>query len=274
MAEAATENDNQQEDVSRETSDQKQDLLLDSAQIEDTEVKEEDPISHRPEDEDLADDIEFERPEYYPDKFWDENEGPDVEGLVKSYNELEKKFHMGDHKPPKDGNYNLDFVEGKVEKDDEILNTTVEIMKKYNAPQAMVQDLVGTILEKTGTELERIETDNEEQMEILGPKAQELINNTGRMGANLHTKGVLSDEEYEEFKFMGNTALGVRVFNKIFNAYGEKNIPVVEASADIGVSDEELRAMVGDPRYKSEPAFRAKVEKMFEKRYPGEYKPG
>ena len=45
-------------------------------------------------------DIAFERPDWYPDKFWDESDGPDLENLVKSYNELQKKFSQGQHKVP------------------------------------------------------------------------------------------------------------------------------------------------------------------------------
>ena len=275
MAEAAPENENQQEEVSRETPEEKEGLLLDSVKQEEDQTEEQDTISHREDDEVDLDSVEFEKPEYYPEKFWDEEEGPQIEKLVKSYNDLEKQFSMGDHKPPKDGNYPIDsLIEGKVDKDDPVLNKFIEVTKKYNAPSAMVKELVSEVISSTDVELDRIESNNQEQMEILGPKAEELLKNTGRMGANLHTKGVLSDEEYEEFKFMGNTALGVRVFNKIFNAYGEKNIPVVDANADLGMSDEELKARVGDPRYKTDPSFRAETEKLFQKRYPGEYKPG
>lgn len=276
MAEAATENNNQQEDVSRETEEQGEGLLLDSVKIEDQDqTAEPEPISHREEDEIDPETVEFERPDYFPEKFWDEEEGPQIEKLVKSYGEMSKQFSMGEHKAPKDGNYQLDnIIDGKVEKDDPVLGTLLDVAKQYNAPQAMVKDLVSKVLSTTDVELDRIESNNQEQMEILGPKAEELLKNTGRLGANLHSKGVLSDEEYEEFKYMGNTALGVRVFNKVFNYYGEKNIPVVDANADLGISDDELRARVGDPKYKTDPSFRAETEKLFEKRYPGEYKPG
>ncbi len=47
----------------------------------------------------------------------------------------------------------------------------------------------------------------------------------------------------------------------------EGRVPVQSAPPDTGVRDEELHQMVADPQYKSNPAFRAKVEKLFEKRY-------
>ena len=49
--------------------------------------------------EDVSDNEPLDRPDYYPEKFWDED-GPDVEKLAKSYAELEKKFKSGKHKAP------------------------------------------------------------------------------------------------------------------------------------------------------------------------------
>ena len=55
-------------------------------------VFEQDPNEDAPIEDD--DDEPFERPDYYPEKFWDED-GPDVEKLAKSYAELEKAFKQG-----------------------------------------------------------------------------------------------------------------------------------------------------------------------------------
>ena len=49
-----------------------------------------DPIEQTTATED--EDVEFEKPEYFPEKFWNEEDGPDIEGLVNSYRELEKNF--------------------------------------------------------------------------------------------------------------------------------------------------------------------------------------
>ncbi len=38
------------------------------------------------------------RPDYWPENFWSEEEGPDVEALAKSYQELRTKFSQGKHK--------------------------------------------------------------------------------------------------------------------------------------------------------------------------------
>ena len=94
MAEAAPEQENQQEEVSRETPEEKESLLLDSVKQEEDQTEEQDTISHREDDEVDPDSVEFEKPDYYPEKFWDEEEGLQIEKLVKSYNVLEKQFSM------------------------------------------------------------------------------------------------------------------------------------------------------------------------------------
>lgn len=44
-------------------------------------------------------DTEFVKPEYFPEKFWNDEDGiTDVEGLVKSYREMEKTFHKANIK--------------------------------------------------------------------------------------------------------------------------------------------------------------------------------
>jgi len=66
------------------------------------------------------DEIEFVKPEFLPEKFWDAENGTNVEKLSKAYSELEKKFSRGDHKAPKE--YTVDFLGENVPEDDEMLN--------------------------------------------------------------------------------------------------------------------------------------------------------
>lgn len=37
--------------------------------------------------DDNGEELDFVRPEFFPENFWDEEEGPDVEGLAKAYSE-------------------------------------------------------------------------------------------------------------------------------------------------------------------------------------------
>ena len=66
---------------------------------------------------------------------------------------------------------------------------------------------------------------------------------------------------------------GVKVIEKIRSYYGEQPIPTTEPTEDLGISQDEIKGMVADKRYGKDPAFTAKVEKLFERAFPGEYKP-
>ena len=66
---------------------------------------------------------------------------------------------------------------------------------------------------------------------------------------------------------MGGTAQGLRALQKIRSYYGDKPVPIDVSPMTDAPSKEELMAMVGKPEYQSDPAYRAKVEKMFENVY-------
>src|SRR5210317_1584468 len=81
------------------------------------------PLHDAPSDEpqfttDTKDQDPLERPDYYPEKFWDEN-GPDIEKLAKSYNELQKQFSQSKHKAPDE--YDIaEFTQNGLAEDDEL----------------------------------------------------------------------------------------------------------------------------------------------------------
>lgn len=242
------------------------------------------PISHltsdNPEEDKLGeeqaadDNDEYEKPEYFPDKFWDEKDGPDIEALVKSYNELQKKFSQGGHKAPKD--YDTNFLQDQQidAKEDPLVKEYTDWAKKYGITQEAYEDLAKTFIDNNMAVAERTQADLTEQKKMLGNKADERINSIMKFGDALKDKGVLSDQELEEFDNMAGSALGVKVIEKIRSYYGEQPIPSVAPTEELGMSKDEIRAMVADPKYGKDPAFTLKVEKMFEKAFPGEYKPG
>ena len=81
------------------------DGLMASVALEDDKALEEgETIEHRADEEVEGEPTEeetFERPEFIPEKFWDDKEGPDLEKMMKSYDELQKQFSQGKHKAPK-----------------------------------------------------------------------------------------------------------------------------------------------------------------------------
>jgi hypothetical protein len=100
----------------------------------------------------------------------------------------------------------------------------------------------------------------------LGPNADALINGMVNWARGLVSKGVWSSEDFEEFKMMGGTARGLKALSKVREAY-EGRIPTQVQPTEGQLTDLELQAMVGDPKYDTDPSYRAKVERLFHQRY-------
>ena len=62
---------------------------------------------------------------------------------------------------------------------------------------------------------------------------------------------------------MGGTARGIRALMKVRESY-EGRIPVDSAPLEGTMSKDDLYQMVQDPKYKTDAAYRQKVEKMFQ----------
>lgn len=239
--------------------------LLDSAVAEPeqtTESQEQSSISHieaKPEE-----DGPLERPDFWPEKFWkkDANE-PDLEGISKSYLELEKQFRAGKHKAPDGGKYQM--PEG-LKEDDPITQAYVGWAAKYGISQQAFEDLASQIVSMGGAQAEEVQRTIQQEREALGPNAEAIISNMATWGRGMVSKGIWSKEDFEEFKVWGGTANGIKALMKLRETY-EGRVPVQSAPQESSMSDEELHQMVSDPQYKTNPAFRAKVEKLFEKRY-------
>ena len=134
------------------------------------------PVHEQPEQEEMPEDDgePIDRPDYYPEKFWDED-GPDVEKLAKSYAELEKAFRSGKHKAP-EGDYDVsDLVDRGLDLEDPSVEVYKSWAKQYGVSQKAFEDLAGQILEMNGEQAEDIEYDRRVEMQKLGNNAQEKI---------------------------------------------------------------------------------------------------
>lgn len=248
-----------------------------SVETEDNQQPEESTISHiQPEtgpasldDVTVAkegEEVEFEKPEWYPDKFWNEEEGPDLENLVKSYNELQKKFSQGKHKAPEAYDDKL-FKDASIPDDDPLLSTYRDWAKENGISQSAFDELANSFISMAQQEEESAEISYQEELTKLGPNADATIKSMTDWAQGLVRKGVWSEGDFEEFKIMGGTAQGLKALQKVRSYYGDRPIPVDMTPVDGAPSKEELNAMVGKPEYQTDPAFRAKVEKMFERVY-------
>lgn len=240
--------------------------LLDNATIETESAA--DPqkteVSHLSQDNASEDDDEpLERPDWWPENFWKKDESePDLQAMAKSWTDLRKQISQGKHKAPADGNYDLSAF-GSTPEDDAVRSHVVSWAKDYGVSQAALDALVSKVVEMGGSNAEQAKHSIEDEKKALGPNADARINGMVKWGASLVQKGVWSKDDFDEFKYMGGTAKGIAALEKLRGAY-EGRIPLESAPVEGAPSKEELYAMVGDPKYQSDPVFRKRVEKMFQ----------
>ena len=244
------------------------------ADVKPTEEKEKEPedIPHKIEEqtnvssEEKKEEVKLVKPEYLEDKFWDPKTGVKTEDLNTSYKELQKAFSMGKHKAPKE--YDITALEG-VEEGDQIADMFMEWAKENKPTQAGFDKLVNQFREITSKQKDAESINIEQERKALGPNADQIIQGITTWGKGLVSKGVWGENDFEEFKIFAATANGINALNKIRKYYGENTIPTAPINADGMPSKEELQSMVADPKYKTDPAFRRKVEEHFAKAYPG-----
>ena len=252
--------------------------LLAEAQIEgdDNQQQEEQTISHQlPDTEPSLDDVtvakegeevELSKPDWFPEKFWSNEEGPELEKLVNSYNEIVKKFSQGKHKVPEQYDDTV-LKNAGIPEDDELADYVKSWSKENGVSQSAFEDLATKFISMSQLEAEQGQVSFEEEYKKLGNNADATIKSMTDWAQGLVRKGVWSEADFEEFKIMGGTAQGIRALQKVRSYYGDKPIPVDVGPIDGAPSKEELMAMVGKPEYNTDPAYRAKVEKMFEQVY-------
>jgi len=234
--------------------------LINPGAQEDDAPQQEEPIQLRETEEpDAIDDDEpLDRPDYYPEKFWDED-GPDVENLAKSYAELEKAFKAGKHKAP-EGDYDTaDLVDRGLDLDDPTVQTYQEWAKKYGISQKAFEELAGEILAMSGDAEQAIEYDRAQEMAKLGANANEKIS----MVERLLTKAPLNNAERDAIAYSLNSADGINAFLKYHQALTNEGIPITPAVDTPQMTREDLAAAISDPRWTSDPAWRTKIEKQW-----------
>jgi len=235
-----------------------QKVEIDHRDPEEVKAKEEFAVQEAGED----DDEPLERPDWWPENFWKEDGSePDLEGIAKSWSDLRKKISQGKHKAPEDGNYDLSAF-GDTPEDDPIRQHVVGWAKEYGVSQSALDDLVGQVVDMNMNAAETYRINAEQEKKMLGPNADARINGMVKWGSSLVQKGVWGKDDFEEFKIMGGTAKGIAALEKLRSSY-EGRIPTESAPVEGAPSRDELYQMVADPKYKTDPAYRTKVEKLF-----------
>jgi hypothetical protein len=234
-----------------------------SFQQQDDAPTQEDPIPVHEQQEDASfndadDDTPLERPDYYPQKFWDED-GPDVEKLAKSYAELEKAFKAGKHKAPEDGYKMDDLVDRGLDLEDPSVQAYQEWAQKYGISQQAFEELAGNILEMTGDQEQAIQYDRQQEMSKLGEKADQKISYLER-----HiTKAALNQAERNALAMSLNNADSINAMVKFIQGYTNEGIPTEPVVATPEMNVQDLRQAIADPRWTSDPVWRTKMEQQW-----------
>lgn len=199
----------------------------------------------------------LERPEGFPEKFWTEK-GPDVDKLVKSYSELEKQFKAGKHKAPEE--YDISGLTSKgLDENDPSMDIFKSWAKENGVSQAAFEELAGKILEASGAQAEAFEIDRKAEMAKLGERAQDKIAMTER----LLMKAPLSEDERQAIASGLDSAEAINAFLKYHQAITNEGIPTAPMVNSPAITREDLEAAIADPRWKTDAAFRNKVERQW-----------
>ncbi|MEY4338104.1 MAG: hypothetical protein RL680_999 [Actinomycetota bacterium] len=243
--------------------------LFDGAALEDSTkvTTEEVAIDHRIEEKstDIASDTGAPKvkPEFLPDNFWDANKGEaNLEAMSKSWSDLRKQISQGKHKAPADGNYDTSSWGGDAA-ENPMASTLLGWAKENNLSQGQFDDLVGQLKTKAFEVMDGQNIDPQVEMQKLGPNGSALVNGMSDWARGLISKGTWSSDDWDEFKIMAGTARGVTMLSKLRETY-EGRMPIETQPLDGTPSKDELYSMVNDKRYREDPTFRKKVERMFE----------
>jgi hypothetical protein len=236
-------------------------LINVDAKEEETQAEAPMPVHDEPEQQEMSeydDDEPIDRPDYYPEKFWDED-GPDVEKLAKSYAELEKAFKAGKHKAPEDGYKMDDLVDRGLDLEDPSVQAYQEWAQKYGISQQAFEELAGNILEMTGDQEQAIQYDRQQEMSKLGEKADQKISYLER-----HiTKAALNQAERNALAMSLNNADSINAMVKFIQGYTNEGIPTEPVVATPEMNVQDLRQAIADPRWTSDPVWRTKMEQQW-----------
>lgn len=213
--------------------------------------------------DDDGEELDFVRPDFFPENFWDEEEGPDVEGLAKAYSELRAKMSAGKHKAPKDGKYEITTLKDKgISEDDPMLKDFVGLAKEQGLSQEQFDQMIDLYTNHMGAAEEQFKTSREAEMKKLGRNADKIVQSTEQWLVKMQNAGTLNQGEIEAISRASNNAAFISALHKIRASYMETDIPGLEMQESQKMSMSDVQSMMADPKYGKDPAYTKKVEDM------------
>lgn len=213
--------------------------------------------------DDDGEELDFVRPDFFPENFWDEEEGPDVEGLAKAYSELRAKMSAGKHKAPKDGKYEITSLKDRgITEDDPMLKDFVGLAKEQGLSQEQFDQMIDLYTNHMGAAEEQFKTSREAEMKKLGRNADKIVQSTEQWLVKMQNAGTLNQGEIEAISRASNNAAFISALHKIRASYMETDIPGLEMQESQKMSMTDIQSMMADPKYGKDPAYTKKVEDM------------
>lgn len=229
-----------------------------------------DSISHLDNAESEGEDInwaEIEKPDYIPEKFWNEEKGPDFENMAKSLTHLERK--LGEKAPEQ---YDTAvFEDANIPSDDPLASFFTDWCKQNGVRQSSFNELAQKVIGDQVLDGEATQQSIAEEKKLLGENAEAIIRSNIKWADGLYKKGVISEAELEEIDYWGGTAAGSTLLQKLRAMTGENVSIPTQAVAVNGQSkeefDSEIQEMMRDPRYGVDKSYTNTVERKFEQRF-------
>lgn len=224
------------------------------------------------------------RPEWLgkgADKFWDAEKGAvKAEEIFKSFTELEKKFHRGDHKSPeKAEDYKIGTLKDDQKKmlfgdnaadpvKDEAFKKAADWAQKNKIPQGAFDEMLEMYADLVAPQVEKMQIDVAAEKGKLGKNADTVIKNQFDFLGSMYRSGRLNDAQLQEAQILMETAAGVQLLQNIREFYGEQSIPTNPTGTESGMpTRDELSSMLNDPKYESDPTFKKKVDGLYDQMY-------
>lgn len=213
-------------------------------------------VVNKPEGEDwyLKEGVKGEgpKPDWYLDKF------KTVEDQAIAYKELEKKFG-GFKGAPKEYNYDLpDHGEVKFTKEDPLMQNFEKLARDTN----MSQEAFTQCLDIYVSTIKASQPNVQDELKKLGPTAKAELENL-----NNWLNNNLSSTELETVKSMTMTAEQIKILAKFRKMTQENKLGAQQAKINKAMTEKQLQQMVADPKYNTDPGYRAEVEKKFAEYY-------
>lgn len=196
---------------------------------------------------------EGDKPEWFKDSKY-----KSVSAQAEAYAGLESKLGGFTGAPDEYESSMPEGIEGELNADDPMLETFTQWAKDNQLNQEAFTSLQHMFIQN---QYDTQGTNVESELAALGDNAKGRLQNISDFA-----KANLSEDEYEGILDATTTAAGVKAVEALI-AKSRMSIPTTPSEVDTGMSHSDIKARMSDPRYQSDPAFRAETSKLYEQRF-------